>query len=99
MTGPVTHEDLMALAQAMRERLDAQDRAITSVCRSFIAFRKEVRENFETMDKSFEAVGQDFQVMEDVIRAMGGGQYLAVIEPDCEEKTEASETPEKKVVH
>ncbi len=100
MAGPVTEADLMELGQAVRERLDAQDRAIESLVKSFLSFRTEVRENFRIMDKSFEGVGQDFNAIEQTLRALGGGQYLAVIEPDAPEKEQAADEPKpKKVVH
>lgn len=100
MAGPVTEADLMELGMAMRERLDAQDRAIESLIKSFLSFRAEVRETFNIMDKSFEGVGQDFNAMEQAIRALGGGTYLAVIEPDAPEKVPEQPKPKvKKVVH
>ncbi len=102
MSRPITEQDLADLALATREALDRQDAAISSLVKSFLSFRREVRDFIRQSDQSFEGVGQDFAVMEEVIRAMGGGQFLAVIEPDCPEKEEvaaAEPPPQKRKLH
>ncbi len=97
MTQPLNEADLLELGRAVNERLAAQDAAIEAVCKAFLKFRKEVRENFEIMDSSFESVGQDFQAVEQAIRALGGGDYLVVIEPDAPEKEPDAEAKPRKL--